>query len=455
MPDNLSNLTFESIFDNFKVIWRDFKSHETVMSSNAPEFHLKKLKDVTEKIGAKIVKRPPPKEIYLRQWDEFIKGRITEVSRGLVRYLCWEPNIATSKRFLDYLNNSGFELGARSTQGLVRSCHARWSNEFASGSEISKVKSIVQNYQGSNRSILKWKGAINTILGKEGPLLFARDIIFKNMKNIKELTNEWALDEHSAYIRSAISQAADQCLGYMVRDKDYGNYLFSTIFPWKGWEPKSFKDAIGKAILHTSMQAGSSFFEPFRKFILGDKERLGDPRLRQYRPNWSGINEEAKKRFLGWLAREDIVFFFEHVLPKGSDPQGRKNFWLLYVKHCVSSRPMLCPNDHLRLQMLLQQKDIMVGHFGLMTATNSAFILDFGSIIAVEFSIVGACYIYKADDFKRIIPDYWTNRPLSENDLKNQNLCIERIIHIRTRRIDWREKAANLLSRYGIRQTGM
>jgi hypothetical protein len=444
MSDNLSNITFESILDIFKVVWRDFILHGTDMASKPPEFHLKNLQAVTEKIGSKIIKRPPPQEIYIRQWNDFLARRVGEVSRGTVRYLCWEPNVATSKRFLDYLDSSGFELGARSIQGLVRSCHARWSYDFASGAEISKVKSIVLNYQGSNRAISKWKGSINTLLGEEGHYLFAKDILLGNMKKIEELTNEWALDEQSAYIRSAIIHAANLCLDFIVRYKEYGNYLFSTIFPWKGWESNSFKEAIGKTILHPSLQVGSAFFELFRNFILGDKERLGDPRLRAYRQNWIGIQ----------LSREDIVFFFEHVLPKGSDKHGRKNFWLLYVNQCVS-RPMLCRDDRVRLQTLLNQDRIKVGHFGHKQGMNSAFILDFGAIIAVEFSRVGACYYYKAEDFKRIIPDYWTNRSLREDELRNQSLCIDRIRHIITDRIDWRKNATSLLARYGIRPTRM
>ena len=50
--------------------------------------------------------------------------------------------------------------------------------------------------------------------------------------------------------------------------------------------------------------------------------------------NWLGI-QVARQRLLQWLSRADIHFFFEHVLPKGTDPHGRKTFWLKYVSVCA------------------------------------------------------------------------------------------------------------------------
>ena len=49
------------------------------------------------------------------------------------------------------------------------------------------------------------------------------------------------------------------------------------------------------------------------------------------------------------------------------------------------------------------------------------FILDFGPILAIEFSAVGnACYLYEKKSAAEIVPDIWTTLPFSKTDLEAQ-----------------------------------
>ncbi|HEY5864040.1 MAG TPA: EH signature domain-containing protein, partial [Candidatus Tectomicrobia bacterium] len=78
--------------------------------------------------------------------------------------------------------------------------------------------------------------------------------------------------------------------------------------------------ATGTTILHPIAARDLDLQEALKKLALHDT-RLGDPRLSRNMKNWLGI-QEARQRLLQWLSRADIHFFFEHVLPKDTDPHG-------------------------------------------------------------------------------------------------------------------------------------
>ena len=79
----------------------------------------------------------------------------------------------------------------------------------------------------------------------------------------------------------------------------------------------------------------------------------------------------------------------------------------------------------------------------------SAFLLDFGPVVVVEFSHVGnACYLYEKPNAAKVIPDFWTQEPFTIYGLKNRPMAAETIPHIGG---DGRQTLAHLLARYGIR----
>jgi hypothetical protein len=152
------------------------------------------------------------------------------------------------------------------------------------------------------------------------------------------------------------------------------------------------------------------------------------------------------------------VFFFESVLPKGEDPQGRKEFWLRYVPSIKRSRPLLCRADKERLRRDLREKGLKLDHAGTMDewSTASAFLLDFGPVLVIEFSETGnACYIYKQKDIEKVITDFWTLQPFAQRKLRRKDLPHERIVH-RQRKSPWHsggweDSAAQLLAKFDIR----
>jgi len=221
----------------------------------------------------------------------------------------------------------------------------------------------------------------------------------------------------------------------------------TTLLPWAGWPVQDFHTAVGTTILDPNTAKDVGLQEALTKLVLQDI-RLGDPRLPRNMRNWLGI-QEARQRLLQWLSRADINFFFEHVLPDGADPHGRKAFWLHYVSRVLMSRPLLNRDDEVRLRVTMQSQQEQMGHVGHVRGREaSAFLLDFGPVVVVEFSRVGnASYLYEKPYSEKVIPDFWTQEPFTVLRLKNRLFAAETITHSSR----WQTTLAHLLARYGIR----
>jgi hypothetical protein len=218
--------------------------------------------------------------------------------------------------------------------------------------------------------------------------------------------------------------------------------------------PDPLKKSMSRLIL-VSPKTKPELIEPITRLVLSDR-RFGDPRLRHNQNNWLGI-DDAARRMKEWLSTADITFFFEHVLPKGKDPHGRKAFWLRFVGcRGLVSRPLLNEVDKFRLRQILREKKEEVSHFGEIDGNTSAFLLDFGPIFVIEFSAVGnACYVYEKRAAAAMVPDLWTLQSFHVPDLKSRSNATAWVIHKKRRfiwqRNGWEEEMEGILARYGIR----
>lgn len=395
-------------------------------------------------------------EEYVKQWKDFQEDQAKQLQRRAIRYLCWQPDVATSHTFQYFLDHNHVDLNARSLQGLVRSCHSHWSPEFAKSQVVIRVRDRLNTYGGTNPLLSQWKEGSGVILGLKGAEEFGAEMV-ETLRPIKQHCEFWGIaDETSAYVQVAVRYAAKVCRDQMDRVPGMRQYLLEELLVWNGWVQNVFKDEISQAVLHLATTQSEDVRESVRRFILNDA-RLGDPRLPRNRLNWAGI-AEAERRVIEWLSQLDIFFFFESVLPKGEDPQGRKEFWLRYVTSIVRSRPLLRREDKERLKRDLKEKGLELSHVGSMDewSTASAFLLDFGPLLVIEFSETGnACYIYRKNDVDKIIPDFWTSQLFVQRKLRRRDLPHERIVHRQRKSVwhgaGWEEAAAQTLARFDIR----
>jgi len=289
------------------------------------------------------------------------------------------------------------------------------------------------------------------ILGPKAHDLMAGELI-KCSGGLSGFCDYWGLSiESSQLFQEAAEVASVLCLEQIDRVPHYREFLFKELMPWSGWAPNTLKNVLSRLILFPTRDK-TDLIEAIVHLVRSDP-RFGDPRHPQNHNNWVGM-DEASRRLQEWLSAADITFFFETVLPKGKDPHGRKAFWLRYVGcRGLRSRPLLSNSDKWRLRDVLWKKGAQASDFGrLLDEDTSAFILDFGPILAIEFSAVGnACYVYEKRVAAEIVPDIWTSLPFSKTDLKRKTKIAtsQPIIHDRQNR--WKQEMERFLARYGIR----
>jgi hypothetical protein len=214
-------------------------------------------------------------------------------------------------------------------------------------------------------------------------------------------------------------------------------------------EAGAFADAIGTLILSQSAKRSESFQRGLLSYIQCHK-RLGDPRARESLPNWRSIAPEAAQRYLSWLARDSIIFFFNTILPNNSENRRRKDFWLRYHDRIQDFQVAVSDADEWKLKSSQDSEDFNY-YSEVAHPTTSAFLMKFEGYgqqyLIIEFSEKGhAAYIYRMADFEARGLTLRTHRFDLKNELKFDDT--NRIFHSG----DWEHKWASKLSfELGIR----
>jgi hypothetical protein len=388
---------------------------------------------------------------YLKQWNEVLAGRAQNLEPRAIRSLCWSAAVALDQSFQDFLDHTQYVPNAQSLQGLICSCHARWSRELALSKSVARIRDRLNQYSGRNRLLQKWKSSASMIVGPKAHDVMAGELI-KCPEGLSGFSDFWGLSiESSQLFQSAAEIASVLCLEQIDRVPQYREFLFKELMPWSGWAPNTLKNVMRRLILFPKSE-NTELIDAIIHRVRTD-QRFGDPRHPQNHNNWIGM-DEASRRVQEWMSAADITFFFETVLPKSTDPHGRKAFWLRYVGcRGLRSRPLLSNSDKFRLRDVLSEKGTRASDFGrLLDEQTSAFILDFGPVLVIEFSAVGnACYVYEKGVAAEIVPDIWSALPFQRTDLKRKSKVAtgQPIIHDRQNR--WKIEMERFLARYGVR----
>jgi len=407
-----------------------------------PDRTIGRLRAIVERLSKPKTATPakcPPN--YIDLWNSVGVSHPSELSNRAVRYLSWETDIAVRPAFQS-VALAPERISSRSLQGLVRSVHRRWGSAVDTLS-VGNLRLALTTYSRKNALIDKWKQNLVYVLNAEGPTRFAQEILTRGT-TWDDVAAEWGLEPDSEFGNEVLTRSIPLSLTSR-RSEDFQNTV-RFVLPSRHWRPDSFKSCIQQLILASSRlspQQASSL----RDFILSD-QRLLDPRLPRNGPNWAGISESATNIVIQWLSAEDIQLFFDHVLTNRNDPHGRKPFWLKYKGKVKRSRPLLSALDESRwfANSATQKKR----NFGRMEyfCNTSAFLLDFGRVIVVEFSQVGnAVYVYEHRDVPDLDESFWSQARFSLNMLKQKEYCIERMTHSSL----WQSKMRTLLAQFGIR----
>lgn len=392
-----------------------------------------------------------------KEWNEYLNGSASTLSNRNKRALSWIPPIATSSEFVDYLSKCGSRLSGRVIQGLVYSCHVVWGHSFCDSREFNVIRNSLSEYEGRSSILRIWRGDnIRMVLDAKAPEHLADHILSKAI-NLEETASEWSLGNNTAFFIACATCVWRKMLARMDGDLSVCKSLLTNVAMWPNWSLSDYKNLMSETISIGAWDKSSESRREFIRFVQSDK-RLGDPRLPANQKNWLGMTASARARFTQWLSERDIIFFFEHVLPKGHDPQGRKDFWLRYVRQLKQSRPLLTSNDEFSLRRRFENFNSLAFSYGRVgaTASGSAFLLDFGALLVVEFADVGAIYIYEADKVQRVVGDFWSERTFTictsgvwttKIGLKQRSICKYWLSHMP----GWQHTVRNVLASHGIR----
>lgn len=172
-----------------------------------------------------------------------------------------------------------------------------------------------------------------------------------------------------------------------------------------------------------------------RDWLLAD-QRFGDPRLPANQPKWAVVSAVARERMIRWLAKGDLLFFFDFVMPPGRNPHGRKEFWLEYIDLVEDSAVALSPIDVQRLRLSVTEK-LRYATAQSPASDVSAFIMRFrghSKFVVAEFSQSGnAAYIHDADRFDALVGGMRARHyhvATTNKGLKSQQAMITKYSHI-------------------------
>ena len=383
----------------------------TSLSKNCdPTFQLRPLDAAVVEMKAKAAAIRPPDPAQV----EKLIARFQKAGQNLdsfepreIRVLAWDNQMLLNPRFRSPLLER-VRSGVVKPNLLILSqvYFGNWGAhaEHELFEEILRILAELQS--GFTPLLRRYKENARSIFSSSADT-FLSQLMVAEGTSLMELLEMWAVPKStplassvlSAYISHALNEIKDGHAGHL------DDLLSALQLPMI--KTNDFQMAVGTLILSPQADRNDSFRKRIETFVL-DHSRLGDPRLPQNVPKWTGIDAAALHKFRGWRALKDLVFFFRSVLPDGRDPHGRKDFWLRYIDQVVDSVVALCPTDLQRLHTTLASEQVHHCRIRENQAI-SCFLMRFRGakedFIVAEFSNVGKARIFYYGRFLKRIGD--------------------------------------------------
>ena len=99
----------------------------------------------------------------------------------------------------------------------------------------------------------------------------------------------------------------------------------------------AYRQGMGELIF-SRLAEGMPLFQSALVSLVHADERLGDPRLAYCAPNRRTVLPEAREKFLAWLAKDTLQFFFDTLVPRNDRNRRRAEFGLSMRKNRARSR---------------------------------------------------------------------------------------------------------------------
>jgi len=405
-----------------------------------------------------VIKLDRPRVNVEAVWSEFVASRydLNALDGLKFRALCSAEETALRPEFVAALAKHPEKLKrTRCLYGVVSSYFAEWRGMKDPRAVEGLLISVLVRHDAKNPVVRKWLAS--KALFSERAAEFLSEQICSDQKAVDDVLREHYVGPLTKLGLSVRGSAASAACEYLRRMESRRDDEWSLRFlQWITEKvlsdltlPDAFSEAVSSLILSDSAKRSERFQQALRSYVQNHK-RLGDPRLRESARNWRTVVPAAAQRYLSWLARDSIVFFFNTILPNNSENQRRKDFWLRYHDHIKDFQVAVSEADVWKVKANQKSTDLLY-HSLVTHPTTSAFLMRFegygGHFLVIEFSETGnAAYIYNIAAFEARGLTLRTRRFSVKNDLKFDTA--HRILH----NSDWERKAAyKLSSEFGIR----
>jgi len=414
------------------------------------------LKTLRQKLS--IVKLDRPKLDVEKVWAAFATSNhdLNALDGLQFRTLCSSEKTALQPEFIAALGRYPDRLNrSRCLYGIVNSYFSEWRQMKSPVAVESLLIGVFRSFGRKNPVVQTWRS--NGRLFSEEAAAFLAGQICDEQKSVDEVLKSHyvgPLTKLGLSVRSAAVRSAGERLHRLERSRDdewsirYLKWVVEGVLS-DLTAPDDFAYAVSALILSESAKRSEAFQHALRLFAQNHK-RLGDPRVRESSLNWRLIAPEAAQRYLSWLARDNIIFFFNTILPNNSENRRRKDFWLRYHDRIRDFQVAVSEADLWKVRATQKKSELLL-YSQVFHPTTSAFLMRFegygGHFLVVEFSETGnAAYIFGMKAFEEQGVTMRTHRFELARHLKFDDT--HRIIH----RGDWEPKASyRLSSEFGIR----
>lgn len=392
-----------------------------------------------------------------RQAWQSANGNMEQLELRQIRLLCWDASTALDPNFVAALSwHPDFSQKRVWLEGMVAAYFDQWRYM----KEPEKLEVVLRQRVRETRAKTGWLAGFaneaNQIFSEKAATFFARRVLDRGVTIDAEL-HQWQLTGRTHLFAAIVDAAIQEWLrrnSASLNGRDETTAverlpeLFDNLLAHAADQSDGLAQAVSTIITSRAAARQPACQELVRQWA---RSRLGDPRDPANLAKWANIHPEAVQQFKSWLARGDLRFFFDIVIPNGKDPHGRKKFWLDYVDHAIDSWVALSEADQARLRAAIG-KDFAFGRAAHSDV--SAFLLRFKTarteIIVAEFSRPGnAAYFHDGRTFEEHLGPM--RAPLFRLDqargLKH-NSCLLRVLHSG----DWENSVRKyLISEHGIR----
>jgi len=386
-----------------------------------------------------------------RQWQHYLKTRdSSQVERRALRYLCWDAEIAATPSFLRLIAQPDRPPSAPMILGLLGVHHALWSTPNDTLERL--IVKWLREYEGYNPAVRRLVAIADEVVGRDAAWRASRTAFEKGL-TARQLLEDRGLMLQSAYAFVVASELLKANVQILERagDLNRARYICDQLIPTDRdlLKPDTFAEAVKRLVAIAVRAIDVQFQDVVKGFVLLEP-RLGDPRRHASRWENVGLATEAEL-VRGWLAKEDLEFFFNLIMEGQEDRHHRRDFWLRYVQKAKDFRVAIGEADYQRLRMKLHDLQKRGRNYASLDDWEaSAFIMDFGPVSVVEFSKAGnACSIHEAKISREKIGDFQRDK-FYKTGLKKRPRSSGWFRHDQEGK--WMWEVQQYLARFGIRE---